>query len=254
MNFYFTNTYETTQSLGERVSKEVQTDQSVPTAAPAYVRVDNPADSTAELSWHAPPCIHTNGDISEYEYEVTATDQFARVPKVTETTRTTRVSLRSLIPGTKYQVKVRAYTSKGPGPWSNDVPFETRGARATQNAAPTNARVVTTGPTEAHLVWQTNPQNTGYYDKYRCQYAPAGTQQFQQRQFPAYSPCEQEAIRRQQPSTPQLQTHCGRIDQLQPQQTYDFQVLYAGQIFCLSLGLSLSLGLGLGLRSFPKKV
>uniref|UniRef100_A0A914BWZ1 Fibronectin type-III domain-containing protein n=1 Tax=Acrobeloides nanus TaxID=290746 RepID=A0A914BWZ1_9BILA len=213
-----------TTIAGERVSKEVQTDQSVPTAAPAYVRVDNPADSTAELSWHAPPCIHTNGDISEYEYEVTATDQFARVPKITETTRTTRVSLRSLIPGTKYQVKVRAYTSKGPGPWSNDVPFETRGARATQNAAPTNARVVPTGPTEAHLVWQTNPQNTGYYDKYRCQYAPAGTQQFQQQQFPAYSPCAQEAIRRQQPSTPQLQTHCGRIDQLQPQQTYDFQV------------------------------
>lgn len=45
----------------------LQTDQSAPTAPPANFRVDNVGEQSAELSWHAPPCVHTNGDITEYE-------------------------------------------------------------------------------------------------------------------------------------------------------------------------------------------
>jgi hypothetical protein len=45
----------------------LQTDQSTPTAAPANFRVDNVGEQSAELSWHAPPCEGTNGDITEYE-------------------------------------------------------------------------------------------------------------------------------------------------------------------------------------------
>uniref|UniRef100_A0A914QG08 Fibronectin type-III domain-containing protein n=1 Tax=Panagrolaimus davidi TaxID=227884 RepID=A0A914QG08_9BILA len=214
-----------TTSAGERVSREIQTEQAVPTAAPNYVRVDNAAENTAELSWHAPPCHHTNGDISEYEYEVTAHDRFANVPRIQEQIKTTRVSLRNLIPNTRYKVKVRAYTNRGAGPWSQDVTFDTRGSQPPVGTPPP-ARVVNTGPTEAHVVWQTNPQNANYYDKFRCQYRQQNEQQFQERQFPAYSPCQQEVIRRQQlpPSTPQSQTHCGRIDNLQPDETYNFQV------------------------------
>lgn len=39
----------------------------MPTAPPANFRVDNIGENNAELSWHAPPCVHTNGDITEYE-------------------------------------------------------------------------------------------------------------------------------------------------------------------------------------------
>uniref|UniRef100_A0AC34QKY1 Fibronectin type-III domain-containing protein n=1 Tax=Panagrolaimus sp. JU765 TaxID=591449 RepID=A0AC34QKY1_9BILA len=214
-----------TTSPGERVSREIQTEQSIPTAAPAHVRVDNAAETTAELSFHAPPCAQTNGDITEYEYEVTAYDRYANVPRVQDRTRTTRVPLRNLVPNTRYNVRVRAYTNKGPGPWSTEVPFSTRSA-APPVETPPAARVIATGPTEANVVWQTNQQNANYYDKFRCQYRAQAEQQYQERQFPAYSPCQQEIIRRQQlpPSTPQQQTHCGRIDNLKPDETYDFQV------------------------------
>lgn len=196
----------------------------MPTAPPAYVRVDRADEASAELSWHAPTCIHTNGDITEYEYEVFPSDPYASgVPRITETISGTRVSLQSLIPGTRYNARVRAFTTRGPGPWSPEVPFETRVTRTT---TPPPARIVTTGPTDSHLVWQTSPSSVGYYDKFRCQYAPAGTQQYQERTFPAYSPCDEALIRRQQlpPNTPQQTTHCGRIDNLQPDTNYDYQV------------------------------
>uniref|UniRef100_A0A7E4VM27 Fibronectin type III domain protein n=1 Tax=Panagrellus redivivus TaxID=6233 RepID=A0A7E4VM27_PANRE len=214
-----------TALAGERVSREIQTEQSVPTAGPAHVRVDNARESSADLSWHAPPCVHTNGDILEYEYEVTAFDPYSNVPRIQEQVRTTRVQLRTLIPNTRYKVRVRASTNRGAGPWSQDVPFQTAAPQAPAGAPP-QARVINTGPTEANVVWQTTPQNANYYDKFRCQYRQRGEQQPQERQFPAYSPCQQEVIRRQQlpPSTPQRQTHCGRIDNLKPDETYDFQV------------------------------
>ncbi|CAD5222389.1 unnamed protein product [Bursaphelenchus xylophilus] len=213
-----------TNIAGERVTREVQTEPSVPTAAPAYIRVDTVGDTSAAISWHAPPCVHTNGDISEYEYEVIPADRYSVDQRFTDTIRTTRVELHNLQPGTKYKFKIRAYTSRGAGPWSPDVVFQTslRGSLV----VPPPAQVISTGPTDAHLVWQTTPGTASYFDKFKCQYAPAGTQQYQQRTFPAYSPCDTELIRRQQlpPSTPSAQTHCGRIDNLQPNTPYDFQV------------------------------
>ncbi|KAI6240848.1 hypothetical protein M3Y99_00392200 [Aphelenchoides fujianensis] len=213
-----------TQIAGERVTREVQTEPSVPTAAPANVRIEHVGDTSAEITWHAPPCVETNGDISEYEYEVAPYDRYAANQRFTDTIRSTRVQLHNLNPGTKYSFRIRAYTSRGPGPWSVEHPFQT-----TQRSIPVSApeaRVISTGATDAHLVWQTTPQNAGYFDKFRCQYAPSGTQAYQQRQFPAYSPCDPDLIRRQQlpPSSPQSITHCGRIDNLQPNRPYDFQV------------------------------
>lgn len=214
-----------TQIAGERVTREVQTEPAVPTAAPANIRIEHVGDTSAEISWQAPPCVDTNGDISEYEYEVGPFDRYSADQRFTDTIRSTRVQLHNLAPGTRYVFRIRAYTTRGPGPWSPEIPFQT-----TQRAVPVQtpeARVISTGPTDAHLVWQTTPSNAGYYDKFRCQYAPAGTQVYQQRQFPAYSPCDPDLVRRQQlpPSSAQSITHCGRIDNLRPNQPYDFQVI-----------------------------
>ncbi|KAI1721462.1 fibronectin type III domain-containing protein [Ditylenchus destructor] len=204
-----------TTVAGERTTREVQTDQSVPTAPPANVRVDNAVDSTAELSWHAPPCVHTNGDITEYEYDVSPVGGHGNVPRLLETTRSTRVPLHGLVPNVRYTAKVRAFTSRGAGPWSPDIVFETR-------AQPVSASQLYDPQAR---VWQTNQNTAGYYDKFTCRWTPAGQQTYQEKQFPAYSPCDVEVMRRQQlpPNTQFSQTHCGRIDGLRPE-PYDFQV------------------------------
>lgn len=194
------------------------------------MRIDNVEGSHAELSWHAPPCLQTNGDIVEYEYEVLSTSNRGNaIPRFSENTRSTRIPLRNLVPSTEYTTRVRAFTSKGPGPWSNPIYFETVTVPISDSRLMShNARIVSTGPTDAHLVWQTSQLASGYYDKFSCRWSQSGTQNYQEKQFPAYSPCDQETIRKQQLpiSTQQSQTHCGRIDGLKQDQTYDFEVFF----------------------------
>ncbi|KAK6022293.1 hypothetical protein OSTOST_12018 [Ostertagia ostertagi] len=77
-------------------------------------------------------------------------------------------------------------------------------------------------------MWSGNrhTHRAAYVDKYKCRYSPAGTQKYQERQFPAVSPCQARILESQQLPTPPPGTkmHCGRIDNLQPEQTYEFQV------------------------------
>uniref|UniRef100_A0A8R1HV11 Fibronectin type-III domain-containing protein n=1 Tax=Caenorhabditis japonica TaxID=281687 RepID=A0A8R1HV11_CAEJA len=210
---------------GERMSLEIQTDQAAPNAAPLYLRTDEIHPTDVSISWQAPPCLKTNGEITEYEYEVTASDRRQTVQKTTENVRGTRARIQNLQPQTRYHVKVRAYTARGTGPWSTEVPFQTS-AEQTPVQAPGFVKVLHTGSDNAQLVWQSPYPNPGYVDKYKCRYAPTGTQQYQERQFPAVSPCQQRQIERQQlPQTPPgSRLHCGRIENLKPEQTYDFQV------------------------------
>ncbi|CAJ0598951.1 unnamed protein product [Cylicocyclus nassatus] len=213
-----------TTIAGERVSHEAQTDQSVPSAPPVYLRVEEAKESDASISWQAPPCLLTNGEITEYEYEVTPTDRRAAQQRIANIVRGTRTQITNLQPYTRYNVKVRAYTGRGPGPWSPEVAFQTAAAQTV--TPPPFVRVINTGADNAHLVWQSADAGGGYVDKYKCRYSPVGTQQYQERQFPAVSPCQPRVLERQQlPVTPPgTRLHCGRIDNLKPEHTYDFQV------------------------------
>jgi hypothetical protein len=89
-------------------------------------------------------------------------------------TRSTRVHLTGLLPATSYTARVRAFTARGAGPWSQELRFQTRPA-----AMAPQPRVFATGPREAQLVWQTSQGQANYYDKFACQFAPAGTPQYQ---------------------------------------------------------------------------
>ncbi|KAK0418386.1 hypothetical protein QR680_013533 [Steinernema hermaphroditum] len=212
-----------TSIAGERVSEEVQTEQAPPSAAPIYLRVDAARPSDADVSWQAPPCLQTNGEVTEYEYELASEDRWANVPPKTERIRSNRARIGELQAGARYRLKVRAYTTKGAGPWSAEVPLHTAPAQVV--SPPPYVGVVNTGKDNAHVVWQT-PPNGNYYDRYRCRYNVAGQAQHQEKQFPAHSPCAQEVLRRQQlpPQVPRQQLHCGRIDNLKPEETYDFSV------------------------------
>lgn len=79
-----------------------------------------------DISWQAPPCIHTNGEITEYEYEIKVADGDPSQKPVVNTVRgNTRTRISGLRPLRKYYVRLRAYTRKGPGPWSQPVIMQT---------------------------------------------------------------------------------------------------------------------------------
>uniref|UniRef100_A0A0N4YQ20 Fibronectin type III domain protein n=1 Tax=Nippostrongylus brasiliensis TaxID=27835 RepID=A0A0N4YQ20_NIPBR len=166
-----------TTIAGERVTQEVQTEQSVPSAPPLYLRVEEAKETDASVSWQAPPCLQTNGEITEYEYEVTPADRRATPQRIANNVRGTRTQVTGLQPFTRYGIKVRAYTSRGPGPWSADVAFQTA---ATQTiSAPPFVKVINTGADNAHLVWQSPHPPSGYIDKYKCRYTATGSQNYQ---------------------------------------------------------------------------
>uniref|UniRef100_A0A158P825 Fibronectin type III domain protein n=1 Tax=Angiostrongylus cantonensis TaxID=6313 RepID=A0A158P825_ANGCA len=95
-----------TTIAGERVSQEVQTEQSVPSAPPTYLRVDEARENDASISWQAPPCLQTNGEITEYEYEVTPADRRTAPQRIADNVRGTRTHVTNLEPFTQYNVKV----------------------------------------------------------------------------------------------------------------------------------------------------
>ncbi|VDN18768.1 unnamed protein product [Gongylonema pulchrum] len=203
--------------------------EGVPSAAPIYIRAMNILPNEVDLVWQAPACLQTNGEITEYEYEATPVDKYgAGAGAVKKVVRGTKTKITNLSPYTKYAVRMRAYTRKGPGPWSEPVQFQT--AAAPEIPAPPMVRVLSTGSTNADLVWQEPYPSSGYIDKYKCQYAVAGTKQYQERQFPAYNPCGQEVVRmRQLPPPPAgSKLHCARIDGLQPEKEYTFMVSAGG--------------------------
>ncbi|CAJ0579194.1 unnamed protein product, partial [Mesorhabditis spiculigera] len=224
-----------TTIAGERVSQEVATEQSTPTSAPNYLRVDSAQQDSAQISWQAPACLQTNGEITEYEYEVSPADRRTHVQKTTNNVRGTRAQITNLQPNTRYNAKVRAYTARGAGPWSTEVALQTTGQTIVQ--APPHISVIDAGADNAHILWQ-SPQDAreNRVDRYKCQYKPRTPPQAppKEAEFPAYSPCDPNLLRRQNlPPTPQgSQYQCGRIDNLEKEQTYDFKVQACQQRKC----------------------
>ena len=79
------------------------------------------------LQWDPPEKRHRHGDIVLYEIwysqRSNSLDEFA-----TNSTNTHTV-LDDLVPNEDYTFRIRAYTSKGSGPWSTRLPFRTFGLR-----------------------------------------------------------------------------------------------------------------------------
>lgn len=116
--------------LGKPVSQEVQTHEATPSGAPVYIRIINVLPTEVAVIWQAPACLQTNGEITEYEFEATPLERldYGADSTVRQVVRGTRTKITGLSPYTKYLVRIRAFTRKGPGPWSEPVQFQTAAA------------------------------------------------------------------------------------------------------------------------------
>lgn len=100
----------------------------VPGAPPQAVQARSENPTSASVSWQAPPCVQTNGEIVRYEYSLEGVDPWATADTKVLTAVETRGRVDGLTPFTRYRVKVRAYTARGAGPWSPEVFVTTKGA------------------------------------------------------------------------------------------------------------------------------
>ena len=97
---------------------------SAPASPPANVVAMANSSTSIHLSWNEVPPIDQNGVIMAYEITYTPLENFTGVIGINSTNVSgsdLSVSLIGLQEYVNYSIQVRAYTSEGPGPYSNPM-------------------------------------------------------------------------------------------------------------------------------------
>ncbi|XP_063153847.1 receptor-type tyrosine-protein phosphatase F isoform X2 [Candoia aspera] len=107
---------------GEEFEKEITTPEEVPSGFPQNLRVVGLTTSTTKVTWNPPPLAERNGKITNYTvfYRDINSQQ-----NLTNVTKELSITLTNLKSDTTYDIRVRAYTSKGAGPLSPSIQSRT---------------------------------------------------------------------------------------------------------------------------------
>ena len=108
---------------------------SAPSFAPSGLTVEEANGTTFNVSWRPLPRNQSNGEITDYEVSYGYTSQKRRRradsrADVQAKTSKTWILLTGLVSCRKYAIKVRAYTSVAPGPYSDPQTRTTAGERS----------------------------------------------------------------------------------------------------------------------------
>lgn len=118
-----------TSSVNRPVTKKTfRTFEMVPAGPPENLRVDDAAQTSLTYAWEAPRCDLRRGQITQYEYEFEGVDDWVRNDRRSNIGTRTRATIDDLKPGSTYRVRVKAFTSVGPGPWSEWFNYKTPGS------------------------------------------------------------------------------------------------------------------------------
>ncbi|ELU00302.1 hypothetical protein CAPTEDRAFT_229069 [Capitella teleta] len=152
------------EDFGEQAVATIQTPDGIPGGAPLNFTAIGESATSVLLQWVMPAKSQRNGEIILYEI------MYNRRGDVIEdyTTNTTQRStlIEGLEPNVDYLFRIRAYTSLGPGPWSNQLPFHTFGRHKPDMVEQFQAR--TSNPTSIMLEWKP-PQKPGVM-KYKIEF------------------------------------------------------------------------------------
>ncbi|CAL1538075.1 unnamed protein product [Lymnaea stagnalis] len=133
---------------GERAVSTITTPDGAPSGAPQNFTATGLTETSVRLTWDLPARNLRNGEIVMYqityhklsdpinEEDVNCTDTF--------------LDLVSLDMNTDYSFKIKAYTSRGAGPWSNRLHFRTFGKMP---PPPKNVKVRRTSDTTLEVKW-----------------------------------------------------------------------------------------------------
>ncbi|GFU37481.1 tyrosine-protein phosphatase Lar [Nephila pilipes] len=131
---------------GQEFVTYLDTPEGVPTAPPQNMSHNLQSPTTVVISWDPPVAQYRNGRIVYYGVQFhKALD--AKAPE--KNTSATRLVFSGLDENTEYVYRVRAYTGRGPGPWSSPATVHTPGDVPT---APTNVQAMATSE-QTVLVW-----------------------------------------------------------------------------------------------------
>eukprot|EP00063_Salmo_salar_P003803 XP_013978638.1 PREDICTED: receptor-type tyrosine-protein phosphatase F isoform X6 [Salmo salar] len=107
---------------GEEYVKEITTPDDVPSSYPQNLSVVGLTTTTTKLAWEPPALAERNGRIVQY---VVVYRDINSQQNHTNSTIETQMTIMGLQPDTTYDIRVRAFTSKGAGPNSPSIQSRT---------------------------------------------------------------------------------------------------------------------------------
>ncbi|NXH43786.1 PTPRD phosphatase, partial [Dicaeum eximium] len=111
--------------FGEEMVKEISVPEEVPSGFPQNLHSESSTSTSVQLTWQMPLLAERNGIITKYTILYRDTNVAYQPVELPVVPADTTMTLSGLKPDTTYDVKVRAHTSKGPGPYSPSVQFRT---------------------------------------------------------------------------------------------------------------------------------
>ncbi|XP_063770950.1 receptor-type tyrosine-protein phosphatase S isoform X5 [Pseudophryne corroboree] len=151
-------------------SEEAVEEFIIPEEAPkGYPQLADPGNITSvsiQLTWLPPVLAEQNGMITKYTVVYWVADSPENMLEIDLPSSESSCLLSNLKPNTVYEVKIRAHTSKGPGPYSPSVQYRTY---LLNQVLPKNFKVKMVTKTSVLLSWEF-PENYNSIVPYKIQY------------------------------------------------------------------------------------
>ncbi|XP_066491387.1 receptor-type tyrosine-protein phosphatase S isoform X2 [Tiliqua scincoides] len=157
--------------FGEEAVQELTIPEDVPKGYPQILEASNVTSKSIQFNWLPPVLAERNGVIVKYtvayrEAGFSGNPQEKELPPSPENSYT----LNGLKPNTAYDVKIRAHTIKGPGPYSPSVQYWTF---LLDQVLPKNFKVKMVTKTSVLLGWEF-PENYNSPISYKIQFENGG--------------------------------------------------------------------------------
>ncbi|XP_051554710.1 receptor-type tyrosine-protein phosphatase S-like isoform X21 [Myxocyprinus asiaticus] len=112
--------------FGEETVKEITTPEDTPSGYPQGIVAKSSTTTTIQVSWQPVTLAERNGAIVKYALQYKDINSPRSPSELFITTPESTVMLDGLKADTTYDIKMCAFTSKGPGPYSPSVQFRTQ--------------------------------------------------------------------------------------------------------------------------------
>ncbi|XP_077331835.1 receptor-type tyrosine-protein phosphatase S isoform X18 [Lithobates pipiens] len=152
--------------FSEEAVKEFDIPGEAPKGYPLLIEPGNISSVTIQLNWLPPVLAEKNGDITKYTVAYWVAEIPEKVLELDLPSSQSSCLLSNLKPNTVYEVKIRAHTSKGPGPYSPSVQYRTFHLN---QVMPKNFKVRMVTKTSVLLSWEF-PENYNSITPYKIQY------------------------------------------------------------------------------------
>ncbi|XP_039212039.1 receptor-type tyrosine-protein phosphatase delta isoform X9 [Crotalus tigris] len=111
--------------FGEEIVKEILIPEDLPSGFPQNLHSESATSTSVQLTWQPLILSERNGIITKYTLQYRDINVAHQQTEIPVTPVDTIMTLSGLKPDTTYDVKIRAHTSKGPGPYSPSIQFRT---------------------------------------------------------------------------------------------------------------------------------